>query len=106
MDKITSLADEIRSRIAQQPEAPVKKETKKRAKTPDTEILQHIRDYENADHKTLVHVRFDEQTVRTLHQFKMATGVDLSRLVAFSVRQLFEQHPELKETIKQFMQNL
>jgi hypothetical protein len=36
----------------------------------------------------------------------MATGVDVTRLVAFSVRHLFEQHPELKMIIKQFIENV
>jgi ribosomal protein S10 len=108
MTKITSLADEIRSRIAQPPEAAQPEVKKTKAKAPKTEaaILQLIRDYDNANHKSLVHVRFDEKTVQTLNHFKMATGVDVTRLVAFSVQQLFEQNPELKSIIKQFIQNV
>lgn len=103
MAKITSLADEIRNRMAQPPEPP--KGARKPPAT-DAQILQLIRDYDNRNNKTLVHVRFDETTVRTLNQLKLATGIDLTRLVAYSVQALFEQHPELKNIIKQFMQNL
>ena len=103
MAKITSLADEIRSRIAQPPE-PAKPD--KKTKNAGADILELLEAYDNADHKTLVHVRFDEQTVRTLNQLKLATGIDVTRLVAYSVRSLFDQHPELKHIIKQFMQNL
>jgi len=53
-----------------------------------------------------VHVRFDEKTVQTLNHFKMATGIDVTKLVAFSVQELFERHPELKSIIKQFIQNV
>lgn len=107
MAKITTLADEIRSRIAQPPE-PVGAPPpgKKQAAGSEPELLARLKAYDNADHKTLVHVRFDEQTVRTLNQLKLATGIDVTRLVAFSVRSLFDQHPELKDIIKQFMQNL
>ena len=109
MTKITSLADEIRNRIAQpptespeQPKAPKVKKTK----AEEADILQLIRAYDNANHKSLVHVRFDEKTVQTLNHFKMATGVDVTRLVAFAVKQLFEGNPELKAIIKQFIQNM
>jgi len=105
MAKITSLADEIRSRMAQPPE-PAVKTTAKQKPADETAILQLLRAFDNRDCKTLVHVRFDEQTVRTLNQLKLATGIDVTRLVAYSVRALFEQHPELRSIIKQFMQNL
>lgn len=105
MAKITSLADEIRSKIAQ-PEPAVATPKAEKPAGNEAEILQQLKAYDNADHKTLVHVRFDEQTVRTLNQLKLATGIDVTRLVAYSVRSLFDQHPELKNIIKQFMQNL
>ena len=107
MTKITSLADEIRNKIAR--DAPKKKQDKddarpKRSAQPD--ILNLIQAYNNSDHKSMVHVRFDEKTVQTLNHFKMATGIDVTKLVAFSVKQLFAQHPELKDLIKQFIQNV
>jgi len=104
MAKITSLADEIRSKIAQPPEPAKPPLVKQPAVSAD--ILDRLKAYDNADHKTLVHVRFDKNTVRTLNQLKLATGIDVTRLVAYSVRSLFDQHPELKTIIKQFMQNL
>lgn len=108
MTKITSLADEIRNRIAQ-PADTVEQPKAQKAKKPkadEADILQLIRAYDNANHKSLVHVRFDEKTVQTLNHFKMATGVDVTRLVAFAVKQLFEGNPELKAIIKQFIQNM
>jgi len=102
MSEIKSLADQLRSKING-------KETPKREKkkAPDIpEILEAIRAYDNREHKSLMHIRFDAQTVRTMNQFKMATGVDVTKLVAFSVQQLFERHPELKSIIKQYIQQL
>lgn len=94
MTEITSLADQIRNRVAQP------------AGLPEPPVLKLLRDYDNADHQTLVHVRFNEKTVRTLNQLKLATGLEITRVVAYSVSVLLEQHPELKTIIKEFLQNL
>jgi hypothetical protein len=101
MNEIKSLADQLRSNINQQ-ESP--KENHKLPPVP--EILQRIRKYDNRDHKSLMHIRFDADTLKMLNQFKMATGVDITKLVAFSVHHLIEAHPELKTIIKQFIQQL
>jgi hypothetical protein len=72
--------------------------------THDT-VLRSLFAYDNSDHKNVVHVRFDAQTVDLLAKFKMATGVDMTKFVAFAVKYLFETNPELKTTIKQYLQN-
>ncbi len=109
MSEIKTLADQLRSKINGQAvpnEAPVKLKREKK-KPPDIpEILELLRAYDNRQHKSLMHIRFDTQTVQTMNQFKMATGVDVTKLVAFSVQQLFQQHPELKVMIKQYIQQL
>ena len=102
MSEIKSLADQLRSKINQQPTP--KREKKKPPDTPA--ILEAIRAYDNRDHKSLMHIRFDAQTIQTMNQFKMATGVDVTKLVAFAVQQLFEKNPELKTIIKQYIQQL
>jgi hypothetical protein len=95
MNEIKSLADQLRTNINQQAKPP-----------PIPEILERIRKYDNRDHKSLMHIRFDAATIAMLSQFKMATGVDVTKLVAFSVHHLLEQYPELKSIIKQFIQEL
>jgi hypothetical protein len=110
MENMKSLADQIREQLVK---PAVKKETaaaakpagktKPRETVPD--ILTAILAYDNSANKSMVHVRFDEKTVRTMNRFKMATGVDVTRLVAYSVRHLFETCPELNSIIKQFIQN-
>ncbi|HTI58972.1 hypothetical protein [Mucilaginibacter sp.] len=116
MEKMKSLADQLREKMIK-PEVkkvsdklPVttgnaKKPVKKANKSSDAPILQLLTEYDNSDHKTMVHFRFDKQTVDFLNQFKIATGIDATKFVAFSVRQFIEQHPELKTIIKQFIQN-
>jgi len=95
MSEIKSLADQLRNNINQQAKPP-----------PVPEILEKIRKYDNRDHKALMHIRFDGGTIKMLNQFKMATGVDVTKFVAFSVHHLFELHPELKTIIKQFLEQL
>jgi hypothetical protein len=110
MSAIKSLADQLRTNINGQATAPQEQPAKVRRekkKPPDIpEILDALRAYDNRNHKSLVHTRFDLQTLKTMNQFKMATGVDVTKLVAFAVQQLFERHPELKTIIKQYIQQL
>ena len=109
MNEIKSLADQIRGKI-NQAEAPAVpkpvavKQKKSKAEIP--EIVELLRAFDISGNKNMVHARFDAQTAQMLHYFKLATGVEVTRLVAYSVRQLFEQHPELKTIIKQYIQQL
>lgn len=111
MSEIKSLADQLRTSIANpvpvklRVEADQKKaEVKKAADQPG--ILKEILDYDTSGHKTMVHARFDANTAKMLNHFKMATGVENTRITAFAVTYLFKQHPELKTIIKQYIQNL
>jgi hypothetical protein len=108
MENMKSLADQIREQLVK-PAADRKKVTDKKpvVKPKETvpEILTAILAYDNCQNKSMVHVRFDEKTVRTMNQFKMAANVDVTRLVAFAVKQLLDTHPEIKTIIKQFIQN-
>ena len=109
MTEIKSLADKLRSSIAEPIEkveaVPVPKKIKPKAEVvPD--ILQQILDYDTSGHKTMVHARFDAKTAQMLNHFKMATGVENTRIAAFAVTYLFNQHPELKTLIKNYIQNL
>ena len=123
MSDIKSLADQLRSKMKEPadktPITPIKGKAKKEKTAnarevnpkshapPETPlILDDIRAYNNTGHKSMVHVRFDVKTLQAMNQFKLATGVDVTKLVAYSVCQLFKLHPELKIIIKQFFQKL
>jgi hypothetical protein len=110
MEDMKSLADQIRQELVKpvagkEKPAAVKAPVKPKAKPALPEILADLLAYDNSRDKNMVHVRFDEKTVRTMNTFKMATGVDVTRLVSFAVRRMFETCPELKTIIKQFIQN-
>jgi hypothetical protein len=104
MNEIKTLADQLRSRMAK-PDTPEKAKTKKKtgklAATPP--IVELLRAYDIAAHDSMVHVRFDRQTAQMLHHFKMATGVEVTRLISYSVAQFLEQHPEIKIIIKEHL---
>jgi hypothetical protein len=68
-------------------------------------VLRSLWAYDNSDHKNMVHVRFDKQTVDLMNKFKMATDVDITKFVVFAVKYFFETNPELKNIIKQYIQN-
>src|ERR1700749_3460796 len=106
MSEIKTLVDQMRSKI-KVTEPPVKKVTPKSHAPPAVpDILQAIRDYDTTNHKSLVHARFDSKTVQTMNQLKLAAGIDVTRLVAFSVGYLLKAPHELKSIIKQFFQKL
>lgn len=113
MSEIKSLADQLRHSMALTPalkaqvSANVQKKTapsKPKAKPPPA-ILQEILDYDTSANKAMVHVKLDPETAKMLSHFKMATGIDNIKLVAFSVRHLFATQPELKTYIKNFILN-
>jgi hypothetical protein len=116
MSEIKTLADQLRSKIGGTENSGQAKKPKqggiedispKNNAPPEIPaILEAIRAYDNSDHKSMVHARFDERTAQTMNQLKMAAGVDVTKLVAFAVRKLLNEHPELKTIIKQFFQNI
>lgn len=99
-----SLADQLRESLVTPTDKQVKK-IRKAEKKLESAILEAILAYDNSDNKSMVHTRFDKKTVKLMNQFKMATDVDVTKLVAFAVKHLFESYPELKTIIKQFIQN-
>ena len=110
MNEIKSMADQVRSKLAK-PDTPLEKPAavKKKADRPVVvlpPIVEQLRAYDISDHKSMAHIRFDTQTSQMLHHLKMATGIEVTRVICFSVKQLFDQHPELKTIIKQYIQKL
>lgn len=104
MENMKSLADQLRKTLVKPTDKQAKK-IRKAEKKLESAILETILAYDNSDNKSMVHTRFDKQTVRLMNQFKMATDVDVTKLVSFAVKHLFETYPELKTIIKQFIQN-
>ena len=116
MSEMKNLAEQLRNQIAKpatnQPPAKTRPKENKtitpenNSPPPVPDLIKQLLDYDNSNHKSMVHVRFDAQTAQTLAHFKMATGVEVTRLVAYAVRQFTKQHPEIREIIKEYFKNL
>jgi hypothetical protein len=107
MSEIKTLADQLRSRMAKPdtPAQPVAAPKKKAAQPKEPPaIIGALRAYDLNGHKTLVHGRFDAQTAQLLHQLKMATGIEVNRVLCYAVKQLLDAHPELKAIIKDHLE--
>ncbi|SEM75753.1 hypothetical protein SAMN05192574_101716 [Mucilaginibacter gossypiicola] len=110
MHEIKSLADQLRNRI-NKPDAPAveksppqkKKGKKQQVAAP---VLELLRAYDLADHKSMIHVRFETPTAQLLHHLKMASGIEVNKVVGYAVKQFLEQHPELKIIVKQYLQTI
>ncbi|GAA4339750.1 hypothetical protein GCM10023149_50670 [Mucilaginibacter gynuensis] len=113
MEQMKSLADQLREQLAKpaaqqlrknkSPKGAEKKSPGKPAASPA--ILNDIHAYDTTGNKSMVHARFDSKTVDILNKFKMATGVDVSKTVAFAVHHFLSTQPEIKTIIKQYIQN-
>lgn len=124
MTQIRSLADELREKMRQgelaaedQPvisekPKPVKPPGKKAGKpppaavSPDIEkLLAAINAFElNGNEKLLI--RLDSRTVFLMKQLKVARGIDMNKLIAYSVNVFFSSHPELIAFVKSTLQTI
>ena len=69
------------------------------------DIISRIREFDCSDQKHLLHPRIDGRTVALLGRLKLASGLDMNRVIAFSIVYLFEKHPEIKSFIKESLEN-
>lgn len=119
--KITSIADELRKSMAV-PLNKVKKQMavkgitdsakKDRQKVsvkpgtaPAQEILTLIRNFDCSQNTHMLHPRLDIRTVKMLNSLKLASGIEMNRLIAFSVHFLLQQRPEIRNYVKQSLEN-
>jgi hypothetical protein len=116
MEKMKTLADQLREQMGKPADKLLngahvleeklpKTSRKKSEKIIEADILRALIEYDNSANKSMVHARFDKQTVDIMNKFKMATGIDVTKFVTFAVRHFLETYPELKTIIKQFIQN-
>lgn len=111
MNKIRSLADEIRETIkndgATVPSTKnrTQKQIKKSAEKPIDQLLESILAYElNGTEKLLI--RLDDRTVFLLKQLKIARSIDMNKLIAYSLQNFLLHHPELIQYIKENIKNI
>jgi hypothetical protein len=125
MTAIRSLADELREKMRQQPGAeksepakptqatihdkPIKKKTgKPPPEKPPAELETFFAEliaYELTGNEKLL-IRLDGRTVFMLKQLKVTKGIDMNKLIAYSLETFFKERPELINYIKSSLQTI
>ncbi|RBQ08956.1 hypothetical protein [Pedobacter miscanthi] len=117
--KIISIADELRRSISMPSDGkpnnksvngnsvmPAGKQARDKKTIPTAgAILEAMSGFDCTGNTHMLHPRLDIRTVKLLNSFKLASGIDMNRFIAFSIHYLFQQHPELKTYIKQSLEN-
>lgn len=115
--KIISIADALRRSISVPADkmveytgrtekgSKVKEVKEKKSKNGAPGIIEAMNEYDCSGNTHMLHPRLDARTVKLLNSFKLASGIDMNRFIAFSIHYLFQQHPELKTYIKHSLEN-
>jgi hypothetical protein len=111
---IKTLADELRKSIRPPEIMPTNKDPIERDKSAgkdgkgikkELDIIILIREFDCSGNDHMLHPRLNNRTVQLLNSLKLASGLDMNRVIAFALHQLFEQHPEIKKFIKTSLEN-
>ena len=70
------------------------------------ELISLIQSFDCSANKQMLHPRLDSKTISLLNGFKLATGIDMNKVISFSIDYLFSANPELKTYIKNTLNNL
>lgn len=128
MTAIRTMADELREKMRQQnnetensqvetlpPEQELEsqKPSKKKAGKPPPgkqslaleNLLAELIEYELTGNEKLL-IRLDSRTVFMLKQLKVTKGIDMNKLIAYSLDAFFKERPELINYIKTSLQTI
>ncbi|MGQ7856544.1 hypothetical protein ACUN24_20095 [Pedobacter sp. WC2501] len=112
--EIKTLADEIRKSIRPPEIGPTNKDPVTHGKSAgrpnqvgvnEPDIIALIRDFDCSGNTHMLHPRLNNRIVQLLNRLKLASGLDMNRVIAFALNRLFEQHPEIKKFIKTSLEN-
>ncbi len=113
MSGIKSLADELRDsmRKGKPPQAneippvePPKDTPKKKTETLER-LFESIQNHELTGRERLL-IRLDDKTLFLLKQLKVAKGIDMTKIISYSLHQFLKTHPELIRYIKEHIKTL
>ncbi|MGV6945138.1 hypothetical protein [Sphingobacterium sp. CZ-2] len=113
MSGIKSLADELRDsmRKGKPPQAkeipteqPPKDTPKKKAETLE-HLFDSILNHELTGRERLL-IRLDDKTLFLLKQLKVAKGIDMNKIIAYSLHLFLKTHPEISRYIKEHIKTL
>ena len=121
MSQIKSLAEQLKYKLEEQrgiagakdaEKLPAEKQKEKPERnTSSTEakrisaFLSALRDF-NMDGQEKMLIRLDKRTVAQLKQLKIATNIDMTRVIAFALYQFLKTHPWLNTYISQTLKQM
>lgn len=113
MSGIKSLADELRDsmrkgKLPQAKEIPPAEQTKgtPKKKTETLErLFENILNHELTGRERLL-IRLDDKTLFLLKQLKVAKGINMNKIISYSLHQFLKTHPELTRYIKEHIKTL
>lgn len=78
---------------------------KKKSTDVPSGIIEQIKSFDSSNNDFVLHNRVNEITFKRANGLKAATKIDTTRLVAFAIDYLFENNPELDQTIKNYFKS-
>lgn len=113
MSGIKSLADELRDSMRKgkpplpneiPPAEPPKDTPKKKTETLER-LFESIQNHELIGRERLL-IRLDDKTLFLLKQLKVAKGIDMNKIIAYSLHLFLKTHPEISRYIKEHIKTL
>lgn len=113
MSGIKSLADELRDSIRKDKQSGVmdatpiadKGNAKKKTVEPLEHLFEKILSHELTGREKLL-IRLDDRTVFLLKQLKVAKGIDMNKIISYSLHAFLKEHPGLTRYIKEHLKIL
>lgn len=121
MSQIKSLAEQLKYKLEEQRGVDVTKDAenlpahqvkeKPKGKVTATEakriaaFLSMLQDF-NMDGQEKMLIRLDKRTVAQLKQLKIATNIDMTRVIAFALHHFLKSHPWLNNYISQTLKQM
>lgn len=84
----------------------VKKSQQLKKEVQEPEILKRIRAFEKESESFLLHVKVNKRVYDLANQLNASTKITVTKLLGFSVIELFKNNPELEEAIKKHFKSL
>lgn len=105
---IKTLADDLRETIRKDGSeqkgkpAPKKKPVPRNVSDP---IVEEIRAHKLIGQEKLL-IRLDDKTIFFLKQLKVTKGIDMNKIISYSLQYFLKKHPQISNQIKETLKNL
>ena len=105
---IKTLADDLRETIrkdgSEQKGKPVPKK-KPVPKNVSDPIVEEIRAHKLTGQEKLL-IRLDDKTIFFLKQLKVTKGIDMNKIISYSLQHFLKKHPQISNHIKEILKNI